>query len=435
MAKPHELLVKDAVAAIRSGSLSPLELLESVLDRIEQTEPRLRAWVHIDASGAKAHARRIQDRREFGGRLPGIPMGFKDLYDVQGMPTAAGFKPWARRIASSDADVVANLRSNGMVPVGKTVTTQFAFSDPPATRNPWDLERTASGSSSGSGASVAARQVCAALGTQTTGSNLRPAAYSGIVGFKPSYGLLSRRGIEPLAWSMDHPGILARSVEDAALILDAMVTGAPRFQQAATEAPPLRFGLLTDWMALACPEIRTNMERVAKTFADAGAEVQELKIPLDLEMIKATQWTLLQAEALELHRDLFAREKEHYAPRMRAMIEVAHTLPAWAYLKAERLRRRIRAAVDASFDEVDCLLSPVSPDLPPLISEGTTGDFSFLSAWSLLGLPAFSVPAGLTAGGLPLAIQLAARRGHDERAIQAAAWSESVLGRLPPPPL
>jgi aspartyl-tRNA(Asn)/glutamyl-tRNA(Gln) amidotransferase subunit A len=436
MAKPHELLITEALALIRSGSLSPLELVESVLDRIAATEPRVGAWVHVDASAARAQARQIQEGGDFSGRLAGIPMGFKDLYDVQGMPTAAGFKPWENKIAKTDADVVANLRAQGMIPLGKTVTTQFAFSDPPeSTRNPWSLDRTASGSSSGSGASVAARQVCAALGTQTTGSNLRPAAYNGIIGFKPSYGLLSRRGIEPLAWSMDHPGILARSVEDAALILDAMVKQPGGYQDAAQAPQKPRFGILKEWVALACPEIRSNVENVANTFAKAGAEVRELKIGVDLNLIKATQWTLLQVEALELHRDLFAREKEHYAPRMRAMLEVAHTMPAWAYVKAERMRARIRAAVEALFEQVDCLLSPVSPDLPPLISEQTTGDYSFLSAWSMLGLPAFSVPAGLTNAGLPLAIQLAAPRGQEAEAIRAVAWSEGVLGRLPAPPL
>ena len=435
MAQPHDLLITEALAAFRSGSLSPLELVDSVLERIEATEPRVAAWVHIDAPAARARARQIQERRDFAGRLAGIPMGFKDLYDVEGMPTAAGFKPWQDKVARTDADVVANLRAQGMIPLGKTVTTQFAFSDPPPTRNPWDLDRTASGSSSGSGASVAARQVCAALGTQTTGSNLRPAAYNGIVGLKPSYGLLSRRGIDPLAWSMDHPGILARSVEDAALILDAMAARDGGYQKAAQAPQQPRFGLLTDWVGLACPEIRRNVERVAKTFACAGAAVEEVTIGIDLEVIKAAQWTLLQVEALELHRDLFAREKDHYAPRMRAMLEVAHTMPAWAYVKAERLRRRIRAAVDALFERVDCLLAPVSPDLPPRISEQTTGDYSFLAAWSMLGLPAFSIPAGLTEAGLPLAIQLAARRGHDAHAIRAAAWSEGVLGRLPPPRL
>lgn len=436
MAKPHELLITEALSLIRSGALSPLELVDSVLDRIAATEPRVGAWVHIDASAARAQAKQIQERRDFGARLAGIPIGFKDLYDVKGMPTAAGFKPWENKIATTDADVVANLRAQGMIPLGKTVTTQFAFSDPPMlTRNPWSLDRTASGSSSGSGASVGARQVCAALGTQTTGSNLRPAAYNGIVGFKPSYGLLSRRGVEPLAWSMDHPGILARSVEDAALILDCMVEQSGEYQNAAQAPQKPRFGLLTDWAELACPEIRNNIENVSKTFENAGAEVKPLKVGVDLDLIKATQWTLLQVEALELHRDLFAREKNHYAPRMRAMLEVAHTMPAWAYARAERLRARIRAAVDALFEQVDCLLSPVSPDLPPLISEQTTGDYSFLSAWSMLGLPAFSVPAGLTDSRLPLAIQLAAQRGREAHAIRAAAWSEGVLGRLPPPPL
>lgn len=443
MAEPYELLITEAVAAIRAGSLSPLELVDSLLARIEQTESRVRAWVHVDAEGARAQARMLETSRDFGGWLAGVPMGFKDLYDVRGLPTAAGFAPWARRIATDDATVVGNLRSHGMIALGKTVTTQFAFSDPPLTRNPWDLQRTASGSSSGSGASVAARQTTAALGTQTTGSNLRPAAYNGIVGFKPSHGLLSRRGIVPLAWSMDHPGILARSVEDAALILDSML--APRVQNPApapgrnqhvVRSPrPPRIGLLRDFQAVALPVIRDRVEYAARQFAAAGAQVHELTLPTDLEVIKATQWTLLQCEAAELHRNLFAQQKDHYGPRMRAMVEVAQTLPAWAYLRSQRLRARIRREVDALFDRVDCLLSPVSPDLPPLISAGTTGDYSLLAPWSLLGLPAASVPAGLTNEGLPLAIQLAARQGADATALSAARWCEQLLGRIGSPPL
>ncbi len=435
MAKPYELLITEALREIRAGSLSPLDLVDSMIERIAATEPQIAAWVHVDAAGARARARQIQDSRAFDGRLAGIPMGFKDLYDVRGMPTAAGFKPWQNKIASEDADVVAHLRAQGMVPLGKTVTTQFAFSDPPLTRNPWDLRRTASGSSSGSGAAVGARQVTAALGTQTTGSNLRPAAYNGIVGFKPSYGLLSRRGIEPLAWSMDHPGILARSVEDAALILDSMLPEDGGFQKAAQSPQMPCFGVLAEWVALAPPVIRGNMEQTANTLANAGAKVRNVKIGIDLELVKATQWTLLQVEALELHRDLFARQKEHYLPRMREMLEVAHAMPAWAYVKAQRMRRRIRAAVNGLFDQVNCLLSPVSPDLPPLLSEGTTGDFSFLSAWSMLGLPAFSLPSGMTNTHLPLAIQIAGRRGRDADLVGAAAWCESILGRLPSPPL
>ncbi|MGD9924330.1 MAG: amidase [Variibacter sp.] len=435
MAQPYELLITEALKEIRAGSLSPLELVDSMIERIQATESRILAWVHIDAAGARARAKQIQDGRVFEGRLAGIPMGFKNLYDVEGMPNAAGFEPWQNRIPAKDADVVAHLRTQGMVPLGKTVTTQFAFSDPPVTRNPWDLNRTASGSSSGSGASVAARQVTAALGTQTTGSNLRPAAYNGIVGFKPSYGLLSRRGIVPLAWSMDHPGILARSVEDAGLILDAMLPSNCGFQEAAQNPRPPRFGLLVEWVALAGSEIRDNVERAVKSFVGAGAEVREIRVGFDLELIKATQWTLLQVEALELHRMLFAHEKEHYFPRMREMLEVAHTMPPWAQARAERLRRCIRAAVDALFDQVDCLLSPVSPDLPPLLSQESTGDFSFLSAWSMLGLPAFSVPSGLTDNKLPLAVQIAAPHRRDADVFRIAAWCESVLGRLPAPVL
>ncbi|MFM9885054.1 MAG: amidase [Burkholderiales bacterium] len=443
MSSPCELLLHEAAAQIRAGSLSPVELIDDVLARIVHTEDRLHAWVHIDAERARAAARKHQEAGTTDGVLAGIPMGFKDLYDVRGLPTAAGFAPWRDRLATDDADVVAALRSHGMIPIGKTVTTQFAFSDPPPTRNPWDLERTASGSSSGSGAAVAARQVTAALGTQTTGSNLRPAAYNGIVGFKPSYGSLSRRGIVPLAWSMDHPGILARCVRDAAILLDCMMV--PRatgngmrsgvFEAAALAPRPLRFGVLTEFCATAVPEIRAAVDGAVRTLGANGATVREIVLPIDLETIKATQWTLLQCEALELHRRLYSQEKGHYLPRMRTLVEGADTLPAWAYVKAMRMRRVIRKAVDEAFADVDCLLSPVSPDLPPLITENTTGDYSLLAAWSLLGLPAASIPIGLSVARLPLALQIAASYRRDDLMVTGAAWCESLLGRLAAPPL
>lgn len=443
MAEPYQLDLSQAVADIRSKRLSALELLESCLKRIDATDERLHAWTFIDPEGARAKARLIDATGSHTGLLSGIPLGFKDLFDIEGMPTMAGFEPWRTKIAARDAEIVSQLRMHGAVILGKTVTTQFAFADPPETRNPWDTTRSASGSSSGTGAAVAARQVPAALGTQTTGSNLRPAAYNGVVGYKPSYGLFSTAGILPLGWSMDHPGLMARNVQDLALLVDALhkppvASGgeaAGVYSRRARRAKAPRFGILPDFVRIALPEIRENILRVAHELERAGASVVEVRIPTSLDAIKATQWTLVLSEALELHRTLFAERPSDYAPRMRAMLEVAATLPAWAYLKAQRMRYRIRQEVEALWTDVDCLLSPVAPDLPALHSEGTTGDYSLLAAWSMLGLPAMSVPTGLSNGKLPMALQLACPFMQDEAVIEAAGFCENVLGRMPPPPI
>jgi len=443
MGQPYELLVHQANREIEDGHLSPLELLNSVLNQIERTEPRLGAWVFVDIDGARKAASDLSASMVEGQLLRGIPLGFKDIYDVKGMPTAAGFSPWRDLSAERDSKVVSNLRAHGAIILGKTVTTQFAFADPVGTRNPWDSDRTPSGSSTGSGVAVAARQIPAALGTQTTGSNLRPAAYNGVVGLKPTYGLASTEGILPLAWSMDHPGILARCVEDAGLLLDAIcqppqssaAKGRNRYQVAAREIEPVRFGIVRDFQEIAIPEVRDNVLEVARQLEQAGSSVQEISLPTNLETIKSTQWVMVLAEAAEVHRALFESHQEHYAPKMRAMMEVAIALPAWAYVRASRFRRKIRQEVDGLFDQVDCLLSPVSPELPPLCSEGTTGDYSLLAPWSLLGLPAMSVPTGLSKSKLPLAVQLAAATGEDEVVLRAAALCESLFGLMPMPPI
>src|SRR5689334_21462428 len=215
-----------AAADIRAGRLSPVDLLESCLERIDRYEERIRAWVLVDRDDARAEAKRLADelkRGQYRGPLHGIPIGIKDIFDVFDWPTAAGSRLWANSIARQDATVVRRLREAGAVLVGKTVTTQYASFDPPPTRNPWNPERTPGGSSSGSAAAVAAGMCLGALGSQTGGSITRPASYCGVAGCKPSYGAISLTGIVPLAESMDHPGPIARCAADLAILLGAMV--------------------------------------------------------------------------------------------------------------------------------------------------------------------------------------------------------------------
>src|SRR5260370_32939463 len=221
----HELSATQAARLIRSHELSPVELVGALLARASSVDPRVRAWVTRDPERALAAARAAEAAVTAGaalGPLHGVPFGAKDIFDSEGLPTAAGFKPYASRVPTRDAEPIARLKRAGAILLGKMVTTQFAYADPSVTRNPWADERTPGGSSSGSAAGVAARLVPIALGSQTAGSVLRPAAYNGIVGFKPTHGRIQKRGVRPLSWSLDHVGLLSRSVEDCGLFLAAV---------------------------------------------------------------------------------------------------------------------------------------------------------------------------------------------------------------------
>src|SRR4051794_31979632 len=222
----HELTAAQAARAIAARRVSPVELVEELLARAEQVEPIVGAWETLDAERALAAARvaeqAIMDGPAELGALHGVPFGAKDIYDTAGLRTAAGFRPFDQRVPTVDCEPVARLKRAGAILLGKMVTTQFAQADPSRTRNPWHPERTPGGSSSGSAAGVAAREIPFALGSQTAGSVLRPAAYNGVIGLKPTYGRISKRGVFPLAWSLDHVGVLTRSVEDCGLFLSAV---------------------------------------------------------------------------------------------------------------------------------------------------------------------------------------------------------------------
>src|SRR5713226_8070289 len=221
----HDLTAAQAARLIREREVSPVELVEQLMARAAELDPRAQAWVSLDAERALAAARTAEQAAQQGVDLPalhGVPFGAKDIYDSFGLRTTAGFRPYANRIPTTDAEPIARLKRAGGILLGTMVTTQFAHADPSRTRNPWSSERTPGGSSSGSAAGVAARLVPFALGSQTAGSVLRPAAYNGVVGFKPTYGRVSKRGVFPLAWSLDHVGILTRSVEDCGLFLSAV---------------------------------------------------------------------------------------------------------------------------------------------------------------------------------------------------------------------
>jgi Asp-tRNA(Asn)/Glu-tRNA(Gln) amidotransferase A subunit family amidase len=440
MADLHLLGATEAARRIRAGDLSPVDLVSACLARIDATEPIVRAWVHLDREAARrvAREREIEAREgRFLGPLHGVPFALKDIFDAAGLVTTAGAGPFAHRRASADATATARLRSAGAVLLGKVTTTAFAFLDPTKTRNPWNPEHTPGGSSSGPAAAVAARMAPLALGSQTVGSVLRPAAYCGVVGFKPTHGRIGAAGVVPLASSLDHVGVMARAVEDAALALsvlagfdpaDPLSSDAPTadYVGAVREPEAPRIGILRALVDRAEPEIAGHMNELARAFERAGARVGDVALPASFAGIHEAGATVLRAEAAAHHRALFARHAAEYPPRTREAIEAGGRIPAVDYLEAQRERRRFRREAAELAERWDALLSPAAAtSAPPGLD--STGDPYFCAPWSSAGLPAIALPSGLGEAGLPLAIQLIGGPFCERRLLSAAAWCERAL--------
>jgi aspartyl-tRNA(Asn)/glutamyl-tRNA(Gln) amidotransferase subunit A len=446
---PHALSAVDAVAAVRAGRLTATALVDACLRRIDARDGDLRAWVTVDREGALAQAAYLDAEAREGrwrGPLHGLPVGLKDIFHVAGLRTTAGARGFADSIPAEDAVSVARLRSAGAVVLGKLQTTEFAYADPAVTRNPWNPERTPGGSSAGSAAAVAARMVPVALGSQTVGSVLRPAAFCGVVGLKPTYGRISRRGVIAVAWSLDHVGILARSVADAALVLSVLAGHDPADPGsvaapppaldpivAAAPARPPRLGLVgMPFVERASPEMRAHLDAVAATLAARGAAVEKVELPALVPAVLAAIQVVLRAETAAYHAERFRRHHAEYRPRIRAAIELGLLVPAPLYLRAQQIRREAARQMAPLLARFDALLMP--PAAGPAPDPSTTGDPVMNALASALGLPAISVPTGLAADGLPLGVQFVGGPLAEAGLLGAARWVEAVVGPAPAPP-
>jgi len=442
----HELTAAQAARLIRAREVSPVDLVQALLARSADIDQRLQAWVRLDAERALAAARAAEQALVAGAELSalhGVPFGAKDIFDSAGLATSAGFRPFSSRTPSTDAEPIARLKRAGAILLGKMVTTQFAFADPSPTRNPWSAERTPGGSSSGSAAGVAAQLVPLAFGSQTAGSILRPAAFNGVVGFKPTYGRISKRGVFPLAWSLDHVGVLTRSVEDCGLFLSAVAgydpldpgsadQPLPSIDLSAEPAPP-RLGLAREALQHATPRLREHIMRVAAKFETAGARVEEVSLGEPLDLIIAVHHVIMQTETAAAHWQLLEQYSGAYMPRLRAYVEVGRLLPGVLYLHAQRLRRRIREAMRRSLADLDALLLPTVGDVAP--TRETTGDPSLQAPFTLVGFPSLSLPSGLAEPErLPLAIQLVAPAWQEAGLLAVGRWCEAQLPPIAAPP-
>ena len=435
------LTLCEAAAEIREGRISSAELVTACLDRVVEVEPDVQAFAFLDRDHALRQAKNLDEHRAHGrslGPLHGVPIGIKDVFDTGDMPTEFGSPLWAGRTPRNDAAAVARLRSAGAVIMGKTVTAEYAYFHPGKTRNPHDKARTPGGSSSGSAAAVAALMVPGAIGTQTNGSTIRPAAYCGVVGFKPTHGLIPRSGALLLSRMLDHVGVFGRTVEDVALLAEVMAgydaedpdtrpIAPPPLASVAVSEPPLppRFAFVRQavWDQ-AEPVTREAFAELVDALGDAAKEVdigQSFGRAIDLHK------TVMEVDmAHNLYRD-YEKGRDQFSDPLRKLIERARKVLAVEYTAATAAREPLNAALDTVFDEYDAILTPAAPGEAP--RGDATGNPVFCTTWTYLGTPAITLPLLRSEAGLPLGVQLVGRRGNDARLLRTARWLASNVGR------
>ncbi len=428
-ASQHET-IEGVGQALRAGRTTCVKVLEKCFDRIEEWEPCIQAWVHIAYLGAMEQARALDEELDAGkdrGPLHGIPIGIKDIINVKGLPTACGSRS-SGPDAYWDAELVAHLRQAGAVIMGKTVTTQYAWIDPPVTRNPWNLERTPGGSSSGSAAAVALGMCLGAIGTQTGGSIIRPASFCGVCGLKPSFGRISTLGIMPFAPNLDHPGPIARTVRDLELIFEA-ITGLvmERLAEPAQSPPrpPILGRLRGIFDAKAEPVMRHAFEDALSLLSRAGASVNEAPWPEGFDEVLRCHRVIMAREVAFQHERRLAWNSDVYQPKIRALIEEGLATPTPEYVRCREHQDRLRWEMDDPFGEAEAFIVPATIGPAPDLS--TTGDPVLNSPWSYTGLPTISFPFALSPDGLPLALQLVGQFYSEPELFRVALWCEDVL--------
>lgn len=437
----HALGLLDALRALKEGRATVMEVIDACSRRIASVEPQIQAWEWFEPARAMAEA----EERGGGilGDLPlfGIPVGVKDIVNTRGIPTRYGSPIYASHVPTASAWVVRRLEALGGIVMGKTVTTEFAYRHPGKTRNPWNPAHTPGGSSSGSAAAVAAGFVPVAIGTQTLGSVIRPAAFCGVVGYKPSFGAISRTGIHPFSATLDTVGVFARSVDDAAWFA-ACLMGPDARDEATTvrgalrtlavplaplgAAPRLAVVKTAKW-PLASEAQRNHFAEVVATLRDAGAAVREVPLPRAFDDAWDNAMAIMGREAVKSFAAVESRHRIRLSPPLVALLDRGHRMTPEAYAKARARREEYRRWLDGLFDGCDAILTIPAPGEAPE-GLGNTGDASFCSLWTQTGLPAVSIPSGRGPRGLPLGLQVVGRYREDERTLQVTAWCENVLG-------
>jgi Asp-tRNA(Asn)/Glu-tRNA(Gln) amidotransferase A subunit family amidase len=428
------LSAHDALDAIRRREIGATELVEACLDRIRALEPRVEAWTFLDPEHALAQARdrdQMMADRTLLGPLHGLPVGIKDIFDTADMPTENGTVLHAGRQPGEDATVVTLLRAAGAIILGKTVTTELAVYGPGKTKNPCNPDHTPGGSSSGSAAAVAAEMVPLAIGSQTNGSVIRPASYCGVVGYKPTFGAIPRTGALRQSRPLDHVGVFARTVEDAALLAhvlmvfddrdpDMRLQARPHFLETANQDPPSRPNL-----AFVKSPYWTEADETARTrlidFAIRLECVEEVELPPAFAEAAMIHRTIMEADLASSFAAEYARGKERLTPTLRSMIERGQRTLAMEYRHAVERVPGLVQALEGIFTQYDAILTPATTGEAPA-GLASTGNPIFCTIWTLCGVPAVTLPLLRGPQGLPLGVQLAGRRHDDARLLRTARW-------------
>ena len=453
--------------AIRQGEISPVELTDIALERIERLNPAINAFITVDAENARAAAKVAETEIAGGtyrGPLHGIPISLKDLYLTAGLRTTGGSRILADYVPQEDATVTQRLRQAGAILLGKNNMHEFAYGTTTinphhgAVHNPWNLERITAGSSGGSGAAVAAGLSYVSMGSETGFSIRRPAAFCGVVGFKPTYGRVSRFGMLPAAWSLDHAGPLTRTVGDAALVLNAIAGHDPRDPASSARSVPdyaaalgrdirgLRIGLPRHHFAGQIePAVEAAFDAAVQTLASLGAIAVEIKLPRVAYATVASSITMF-TEVTTSHARWIAERPEDYSAEVRGRIQLGFAVTAVDYARAQRIRRWIADEVATAFQAVDLIASPTTAQVATPLAEGlralkdpgfavADGLYNLLRLYALIGIPAGSIPCGFSPDGLPVGMSLAAKAHDDSMVFRVADAYERATGwskRRPP---
>jgi len=424
-----------SAAAIRSGEMTSEQLVEACLNRVSERENVVRAWTHLDPAHALAQARAADQMRAAGkylGALHGVPVGMKDNFDTADMPTEFGSVLYAGRQPNEDAMVVSLLRKAGAIIMGKTEIPEFASSGPVKTANPLDLKRTPGGSSSGSAAAVADRMVPIAIGSQTTGSIIRPASYCGIYGYKPTYGLISRYGALHLSRRLDHVGLLARSLEDIALVADQLMEFDPRdpdmrpelglsllesFSQKPSATPHFAFVRTSVWDHTD-EDARLAYESFVKGM---GQIVEEVELPPTFDQAVECHTTIYDAGIAERFTEEYENESARISAYFRGRLEKGGKILAANYIQALQLADNFNQVLNGIFERYEAILTPAAPSEAPL-GPDATGRAIFSVIWTLCGTPTVTVPILECGRRMPLGVQVVGRQTTDGRLLRMARW-------------
>ena len=435
MAQLNWMSAVDAADAIRTGALTAEMLAEACIERVRSVDADVQAWAYFDPEYVLTQARAADEKRREGlptGPLHGIPVAIKDIIDTADMPTEDGTVLHAGRRPDADAAVVRMLRAAGAIIFGKAVTSELATYYPGKTRNPHNPEHTPGGSSSGSAAAVAAGMVPLAVGTQTNGSVIRPAAFCGVIGFKPSYGLIPRTGILNQSRALDTVGVMARSVADVALIAECLSgydeddpasrpLARPPFLQVASAEPPLAPSLAfirTPVWERTDADTRSTFAELVEHLAD---RVEERTLPESVGQAWEWQRTIMEADIASSYALEYERGAAQLSRPLREQIERGRQIRAVDYLHALAQVPRLSAGFTEVFDRFDAMLTPAAPGAAPH-GLGSTGDPAFCTLWTLCGMPAITLPLATASNGLPIGIQLVGKRGDDARLLRTANW-------------